>query len=35
MWKKPYEFEGRQRARYFKDGELIDALMFAKIRLPP
>ena len=30
--KAGYEFEGRQRARYLKDGELIDGLMFAKIR---
>jgi RimJ/RimL family protein N-acetyltransferase len=30
--KAGYEFEGRQRARYFKDGEFIDGLMFAKIR---
>jgi RimJ/RimL family protein N-acetyltransferase len=26
------EFEGRQRARYLKEGEIIDGLMFAKIR---
>jgi len=32
--KAGYEFEGRQRARYFKDGEFIDGLMFAKVRLP-
>jgi RimJ/RimL family protein N-acetyltransferase len=30
--KAGYEFEGRQRARYRKEGELIDGLMFAKIR---
>ena len=30
--KAGYEFEGRMRARYFKDGEFIDGLMFAKIR---
>ena len=32
--KAGYEFEGSQRARYRKDGEFIDGLMFAKVRLP-
>ena len=32
--KAGYEFEGRHHARYFKDGEFIDGLMFAKVRLP-
>lgn len=32
--KAGYEFEGCHRARYFKDGEFIDGLMFAKVRLP-
>lgn len=30
--KAGYEFEGRLRSRYLKDGELMDGLMFAKIR---
>jgi RimJ/RimL family protein N-acetyltransferase len=29
-----YEFEGRLRARYFRDGEYIDGLLYAKVRLP-
>ncbi|HSI15177.1 MAG TPA: GNAT family protein [Chthoniobacter sp.] len=32
--KAGYEFEGRQRARYFRDGEYIDGLLYAKVRLP-
>ena len=32
--KAGYEFEGRQRARYFRDGEFIDGLLYAKVRLP-
>jgi RimJ/RimL family protein N-acetyltransferase len=33
--KANYEYEGRQSARYFKEGEFIDSLLFAKVRLPP
>jgi RimJ/RimL family protein N-acetyltransferase len=29
-----YEFEGRARAHYFRDGEFIDALLYGKVRLP-
>jgi RimJ/RimL family protein N-acetyltransferase len=32
--KAGYAFEGRLRARYFRDGQYIDALLCAKIRLP-
>lgn len=32
--KAGYEFEGRLRARYFRDGEFIDGLLYAKVRLP-
>ena len=32
--KAGYEFEGRLRARYFRDGQYIDALLYAKTRLP-
>lgn len=32
--KAGYEFEGRMRARYFRDGEFIDGLLYAKVRLP-
>jgi len=32
--KAGYEFEGRLRARYFRDGEYIDGLLYAKVRLP-
>ena len=31
--KAGYEFEGRLRSRYFRDGEFIDALLYAKVRL--
>lgn len=30
--KAGYEFEGRLRARYFRDGEYIDGLLYAKVR---
>jgi RimJ/RimL family protein N-acetyltransferase len=30
--KAGFEFEGRLRARYFKEGEFLDGLLFAKIR---
>lgn len=33
--KAGYEFEGRLRARYLRDGELIDGLLYAKVRPPP
>jgi len=32
--KAGYEFEGRMRARYFRDGEFIDGLLYSKVRLP-
>jgi ribosomal-protein-alanine N-acetyltransferase len=32
--KAGYEYEGRLRARYFRDGEYIDGLLYAKLRLP-
>ena len=32
--KAGYEFEGRLRARDFRDGEFIDSLLYAKVRLP-
>lgn len=32
--KAGYEFEGRLRARYFRDGEYIDGLLYAKVGLP-
>lgn len=32
--KAGYEFEGRLRARYFRAGEYIDGLLYAKVRLP-
>ena len=32
--KAGFVFEGRERARYFKDGEIIDSLLYAKVRLP-
>jgi RimJ/RimL family protein N-acetyltransferase len=32
--KAGYEFEGRLRARYFRDDEFIDGLLYAKVRLP-
>lgn len=31
--KAGYECEGREKARYFKDGEFIDGLMYARLRL--
>jgi [ribosomal protein S5]-alanine N-acetyltransferase len=33
--KAGYEYEGRQRARYFRDGEFIDGLQYAKVHLAP
>ena len=32
LTKAGFQFEGTQRARYYKDGELIDGLMFAQIK---
>ncbi|MDR3405661.1 MAG: GNAT family N-acetyltransferase [Chthoniobacter sp.] len=32
--KAGYAFEGRLHARYFRDGEFIDGLLYAKVRLP-
>ena len=32
--KAGYDFEGRMRARYFRDGEYIDGLLYAKIQFP-
>jgi RimJ/RimL family protein N-acetyltransferase len=32
--KAGYGFEGRLRARYFRDGEYLDGLLYAKVRLP-
>lgn len=32
--KAGYTFEGRLRARYFRDGEFIDGLLYANVRLP-
>jgi len=32
--KAGYTFEGRLHARYFRDGEFIDGLLYAKVRLP-
>jgi ribosomal-protein-alanine N-acetyltransferase len=32
--KAGFNFEGRLRARYFKEGEFIDGLLYAKVRLP-
>ena len=29
--KSGYEFEGRERARYFRGGQLIDGLLYAKV----
>ncbi len=29
-----YEYEGRLRARYFRDGQYIDGLLYAKVKLP-
>ena len=29
--KAGYEFEGRERARYFRDGQFIDGLLYAKV----
>jgi RimJ/RimL family protein N-acetyltransferase len=34
LTKAGFEFEGRQRARYCKHGEVLDALAFARVRLP-
>jgi len=34
LTKAGYEFEGRLRARYFKGGEYIDGLLYAKVRIP-
>lgn len=34
LTKAGYEFEGRLRARYFRDGEYIDGLLYAKLRRP-
>jgi RimJ/RimL family protein N-acetyltransferase len=31
--KAGYEYEGRMRACYFRDGEYIDGLLYAKVRL--
>jgi RimJ/RimL family protein N-acetyltransferase len=32
--KAGYAYEGRLRARYFRDGEYIDGLLYARVRLP-
>lgn len=32
--KAGYDLEGTMRARYFRDGEYIDGLLYAKLRLP-
>ena len=32
--KAGYAFEGRLLAHYFRDGEFIDGLLYAKVRLP-
>ena len=32
--KAGYVFEGRLLAHYFRDGEYIDGLLYAKVRLP-
>ncbi|MGC3988787.1 MAG: GNAT family N-acetyltransferase [Chthoniobacteraceae bacterium] len=32
--KAGFQFEGRQQARYYKDGDYLDGLIFAKVRLP-
>ncbi len=32
--KAGYAFEGKLLARYFRDGEFIDGLLYAKVRLP-
>jgi ribosomal-protein-alanine N-acetyltransferase len=32
--KAGYQLEGRSRARYFREGEYIDSLLYAKVRLP-
>jgi RimJ/RimL family protein N-acetyltransferase len=32
--KAGYEYEGRMRACYCRDGEFIDGLLYAKVRLP-
>jgi RimJ/RimL family protein N-acetyltransferase len=32
--KAGYEYEGRARAHYFRDGQFIDALLYANVRLP-
>ena len=32
--KAEFEFEGRMRARYFRDGMFLDGLLYAKLRLP-
>jgi RimJ/RimL family protein N-acetyltransferase len=32
--KAGYTFEGRLRARYFRDGQYIDGLLYANVRLP-
>jgi len=33
--KAGYTFEGRLRARYFRAGQFIDGLLYAKVQLPP
>lgn len=32
--KAGFAFEGRLRAQYFKDGELLDGLLYARVRAP-
>ncbi len=32
--KAGYQLEGRSQARYFREGEYIDSLLYAKVRLP-
>jgi RimJ/RimL family protein N-acetyltransferase len=33
MTEAGFEYEGRLRAQYFKEGEFIDALLYAKVRV--
>jgi [ribosomal protein S5]-alanine N-acetyltransferase len=34
LMKAGFEYEGRLRARYYRDGEYIDGLLYAKVRFP-
>jgi RimJ/RimL family protein N-acetyltransferase len=34
LTKAGFAFEGRLRAQYFKEGEFLDGLLYAKVRVP-